>query len=327
MLASQARTLPYGGRARPSRQGEAAADEVDDEEQALPFLQLQHVGDEEQHQRRRNRRGDAAGGEHRQQAAEARVGEHRRERQARRPHRVPAQPPAARRQRWPARPAPGSGMKTQPRCCIAVATSFASRRWQGGGHHYAAQREHLARGGDAYPLLRRFADLGAPGVVVDGGQAEADEGQRQGQHQPGATPPFAGGASSAARPSAEQRQGEASGGRRLPRRSLHCPSRGSISASAKRVSSSTAPTSASGSPTLSAYSLGTCTYKRQRGEGQRKAERAVGQHLPRRHRAGGHHPAPSRLARSPGSRVRGSSQMAKKARANSTSSMRPVSLP
>jgi hypothetical protein len=74
-------------------------------------------------------------------------------------------------------------------------------------------------------------------------------------------PPSAGGASSAARPSPSSGSAIRISRRRLPSRSLHCPSSGSINASAKRVSSSTAPTSASGRPTLSAYRLGTWTYK------------------------------------------------------------------
>ncbi len=69
------------GERHPARQGESAADEIDDEEQPLPFLQAQHVGDEEQYQRRRDRRGDATRGEHDQQAAEARVVEHGGQRQ------------------------------------------------------------------------------------------------------------------------------------------------------------------------------------------------------------------------------------------------------
>ena len=65
----------------PARQGEAAADKVDDQEQSLPFLQTQYIGDEEQYQGGRNRRGDAAHRQHDQQAAKVPVGEHCRQRQ------------------------------------------------------------------------------------------------------------------------------------------------------------------------------------------------------------------------------------------------------
>jgi hypothetical protein len=315
------------GERDPARQGEAAADEVDDEEQSLPFLQAQHVSDEEQHQRCRDRRGDAAAGEHRQQAAEARVGEHGGERQARR--RIAGRSCRRRAGESGQRGEGEYGNEDPAQMLHGRGDILRQQRRQGGRHHHAAQREHLARGGDADALLRRFADLGTPGVIVDGGQAEADEGQAQAQYQPGQATYFAAGGRRQQRREAEAEQRQGDGNQPAPVAEAIAP------LPQQRIDQGIGETrqqqhgadQRQRQADAVGIQLGNMHIERQRGEGQRKAERAVGQHLPRRHHAGGHHPAPSRLARSPGSRVRGSSQMAKKARANSTSSMRPVSLP
>ena len=55
---------------------------------------------------------------------------------------------------------------------------------QGGRDHHAAQGEHFAHRCDTDAFLRSCAEFGTPGVIVDGGQAEAGESDDQAQHQP-----------------------------------------------------------------------------------------------------------------------------------------------
>jgi hypothetical protein len=315
------------GERHPAGQGEAAADEVDDEEQALPFLQrstsamknstsvagiAEAMPPAASTTSRRRKRGSANTAESGRPGGVA----------CRRCRRRRAGKGGQRGQRQDGNEDPAQVLHRR-------GDIRGQQGWQGGGHHHAAQREHLARGGDAYPLLRRFADLGAPGVVVDGGQAEADEGQRQGQHQPGEATRRR----RRAAPAAPRGRGRAAAGRMQDQPPPVAEAIAPLSQQRidQRIGEARQQQHGADQRQRQAdavgIQLGNMHVERQRGEGQRKAERAVGQHLPRRHRAGGHHPAPSRLARSPGSRVRGSSQMAKKARAKSTSSMRPVSLP
>ena len=262
MPASHARTLPTR-RASHTHAGmpARARGEVRHQELRGEVGASDHVGDEEQHQRRGDRRGDAVEQEHQREAAErglpsgsqsapmpahGRRGAHRRRR--REPRRDPRRhaAPAARTRRRTARsPRARRRRAAAPRAPPPQRTRPASAK----PSRHAVTRVRSARS----------AVISRPvGLVAHRDHAVRGVHEHQVRDEPpcSAPAPHCGGSKSPTMPRASSGAPAATKIQRPPRRarsrSLHQPSSGSWSASSVRAASSHSPTLASGRPSVSA---------------------------------------------------------------------------